>query len=317
MSNSKICDICDKEFPNPAKLKAHKNRKIPCTSSPKECEYCGKKFARQSGVTRHLKDNVCLQEKEEKYKEKTKENEIREEEKKKLEKKMELINEQKQLIDEQMKELLNKQTITVQNINGNQINNNNNNTQNTVNFLTKEYIVKNFNNDPCLKELDNYDDIRAGNMITDPHYDDENIMFINTIVSQHNLGKLIDYLSKIIISFYKNPNNFSLQPIWCSDTSRMNFLVRVLPCGSKCNKWVTDSSGIMIKEKVIKPLLNYVVKCADEYRLKYAHKMIKETDKFLTLSEIVSQVSNNALTDNIAKYIAPHFTLGKQLSLKA
>jgi hypothetical protein len=133
--SNKTCDVCDKEFPNPAKLKAHKDRKNPCVSSPKECEYCGKKFARQSGVTRHLKDNVCLQEKEEKYKEKTKENEIREEEKKKLEKKMELINKQKQLIDEQMKELLNKQTITVQNINGNLINNNNNNTQNTVNFI--------------------------------------------------------------------------------------------------------------------------------------------------------------------------------------
>jgi hypothetical protein len=300
MSNSKICDICNKKFSSPSKLKVHKNRKIPCTSVPKSCEYCNAQFARQCNVVRHLEDGVCLKEGENFYKEKMKNLKIN-------------LEKERALIDEKIKEI-DKQAITVQNINGNQINNN---TQNTVNFLTKEYIVKNFNNDPCLKELDNYDDIRAGNMITDPHYDDENIMFINTIVSQHNLGKLIDYLSKIIISFYKNPNNFSLQPIWCSDTSRMNFLVRVLPCGSKCNKWVTDSSGIMIKEKVIKPLLNYVVKCADEYRLKYAHKMIKETDKFLTLSEIVSQVSNNALTDNIAKYIAPHFTLGKQLSLKA
>jgi hypothetical protein len=300
------CDVCDKKFTRPYGLKIHKSKKIACSPNPKKCEYCDKTFSKRNNMLRHLKDESCLKEQEEFYKNKIKSLE-------------ETLKQERQLIDDKLKELELKQIVTNnQIINNNNQFNNNNNTQNntTMNVLTKDYIIQNYTGDPCMKALDNYDDIRAGNMITDPYYDDENIMFVNTVVSQYICGKLTKYIGEIIITFYKNKDNRSAQTLWCSDLARFKFLVRVLPENATENAWITDSSGVIMKNTIIQPLLTYIVKCIDDYRIKYPQAMITNIDKHLKMSEIVTSIRNDSLINNVARYIAPHFTLGKNLTIK-
>jgi hypothetical protein len=261
----------------PYLLKRHKNKKIPCVKS-KTCIYCNTPFTRVSSLNKHLKD-VCKKENEEYY----------------------------------------KNITNITNNNNNITNNNNNQFNNNmaVNVLTKEYIMQNFLGNPCLMPLPDYNIIKNGNIIIDPYYEDDNIMFINTLVSQYERGKLIEYFGSILVAYYKQANQISGQSLWCSDLSRLKFLVRILPYpDSPTNMWVTDSSGIMVKKEVIRPLLEYVVKCIDSYGIKYPLKMITETDKFLLLGKIVTAIRNNSLTNDIAKYMAPHFTLGKQLMVE-
>jgi hypothetical protein len=170
--------------------------------------------------------------------------------------------------------------------------------------------------DPILKPLDDYDEVRVGNMITEPINADENVMFINTIYSQYTCSKLVEYIGNIIVSFYKS-DNISKQSLWCSDLSRMTFLVRILPDGSQCNRWISDGQGEMVKTKVIKPLLNYIATCIDSYNIKtLLSNKTSEIEKCSILNDIVLSIRNNNLTKEVTKYIAPHFTLNQKLTIK-
>jgi hypothetical protein len=215
---------------------------------------------------------------------------------------------------EELKDVIKAQPINNNNNNNTNTQNNNNfNTSLTMNVLTKEYIINFLTNAPCVKELDNYDDVRIDNIITDPYYEDENIMFVNTVHNQYMGGKLIQYIGNVIISFYKKEDKIGEQSFWCSDLSRLKFLVRILPKDSTCNMWVIDSSGIIIKDRVVKPLLNYIIKCIDQYRIKYMTDDDIDFDKYLELSDIIMGISNDHITDKVARYIAPHFTIGRKL----
>jgi 5-methylcytosine-specific restriction endonuclease McrA len=94
------CDVCDKEFQRPSHLVAHKNRKIPCSDNPKKCKYCNKTFTRQSTVRRHIQDCSCKQEKEQFYIDKMKSME-------------EKLNEERQKIDDKLKEIKENKNIKV------------------------------------------------------------------------------------------------------------------------------------------------------------------------------------------------------------
>jgi hypothetical protein len=302
MDNAIICNTCNKEFSRAFNLKKHLNKKNKCSANPKACKFCNKVFTTHSNMMRHIKDS-CQKENEDYYKEK-------------IQLLEEKFNKDKQELEAKLKEITVPQIINNNQTNNNQTNNINNNTQANLNMMvmTKDYISKNFLCDPILKPLDDYDLIREGNMITDPHHADENVMFVNTIYSQYERGKIVEYIGDIILLFYKHKDNLSQRSFWCSDASRMKFLVRIF--SNNTNTWKFDDSGIMVKEKVIKPLLDYMVKCIDAYRIKYSYKMIDETDKFETFSIIVTSIRNGGMSEDVTKYIIPHFTLNKQLAIK-
>lgn len=291
MEDTTICNTCHKTFKSSANLRKHTKRKIPCLRNNKMCINCGSTFATKSSLNRHVK-NVCRNESIQ-SKIKTMEDKIKEDIKT-----LDTLKEDSKVVN-----------------NNNQNNNNNTNNNNlTMNVITKEYILG-FSNTPCIKALKNYDDVRAGNMILEPEYEDENIMFVNTIHNQYIRNKLSKYLGNIIVSFYKR-KDITQQSFWCSDLSRLKFLVRVFPTGSTNGAWVTDGMGLIVKDEVIRPLLDYVVKSIDQYRITHLEKLIIDNDKFLSLSEIVTSIGNDSLLTQIIKYIAPHFTLGKKLTDK-
>lgn len=292
MDESLICKTCDKQFKSVATFKKHKKKKNPCSKTDKTCQYCESKFSSKWSLSRHIQD-AC--------KKNTIQTKIR-------------LMEEKIKADMKALDVLkieDEQAIT----NNTQNNNNNTNNNNlTMNVITKEYILG-FSNTPCIKALKNYDDVRAGNMILEPEYEDENIMFVNTIHNQYIRNKLSKYLGNIIVSFYKR-KDITQQSFWCSDLSRLKFLVRVFPTGSTNGAWVTDGMGLIVKDEVIRPLLDYVVKSIDQYRITHLEKLIIDNDKFLSLSEIVTSIGNDSLLTQIIKYIAPHFTIGKKLTDK-
>lgn len=291
MSDSLTCNTCDKQFKSIATFRKHNKKKNPCSKNDKTCQYCGNKFSSKWSLSRHMQE-ACK--------------------KNTIQTKIKIMEDK---IKEDIKTLdtLKEDSKVVNNNNQNNNNNTNNNNL-TMNVITKEYIMG-FSNTPCIKALKNYDDVRGGNMILEPEYKDENIMFVNTLHNQYVRNKLPKYLGNIIVSFYKR-QDITQQSFWCSDLSRLKFLVRVFPTGSTHGAWVTDGMGLIVKDEVIRPLLDYVVKCIDQYRIKHLEQLIIDNDKFLTLSEIITSIGNDLLLIQIIKYIAPHFALGKKLTDK-
>lgn len=322
---NKKCDICNKVFARAYNLTEHKNKKIPCNQVRSEvCEYCKKKFATVGSLSRHLKNScpqkIKLDKREEKLKKEEeefkKEEEQLEKEKRKnkmlitklMQAKMKRENEK---LENQLKKIEDEQSENNINIiNNNTINNTINNCPINITFVTKEHIKKNFKNGPCIESLTNYNDIRKGNIITSKNIS-EDVMFIDTIVCKYGCGKLTQYIGNIIISFYKKENKLIDQSLWCSDISRLTFLVRILPKGSLTTTWISDPSGIIVREKVIQPLLEYISKCIDD-RVIINLILDPNSDKHSILTKIVKSIKNYSLSKNVSKYIAPHFAFGQQ-----
>lgn len=292
------CNDCDLAFQYESQLTRHLGRKIPCSGIRIiKCDLCNIEFTTTSALKKHNKRDVHMKmvnkaqiiEKDIE----TKKNEIKE-------------------LQEQLKEV---HATTINNDNKT-LNNNNtvNNNNLTVNLLTKDYIIQNYNNDSQLKELENYGSIKSGPLVDNTTNQDENNAFVNTIITQEKCGKLVKYFSDIIVSFYQKQNDLSQQAFWCSDLARLNFLVRVLPMEESHSTWRTDPSGVIVKNRVITPLLSFVEKCIDDYTIKNSHTIAQNIEKHIKLGEIVKDIRNDVLTNQIAKYIAPKFAYGKHFS---
>jgi hypothetical protein len=222
---------------------------------------------------------------------------------------VDIVNKANEL--ETLKQKLNDITPNVSNQNTNTNNKTVNNNNLTVNVLTKDYIIQNFTEKPYLTALENYGMIKIGNNIPDT-LTDEDVLFVNTIINQEKNGKLVPYFGDILISLYQNPEHLEKQAMWCSDVSRLKFLVKVLPHDPDCNPWVSDPTGIIVKKNVIVPLLSYVIKCINDYMLKYKDTIGDNIEKYIKLNEIATLLTNDIIITNIAKYIAPNFIFGSQ-----
>lgn len=292
------CERCDLAFQFESQLSRHLGRRIPCDNIKKlNCDLCNLAFSTPGALKKHCSRDTHLkmvkspQQLEEDIE--TKQNELNK-------------------LQEQLKDV---HATTINNDNKTMNNNNTVNNNNlTVNLLTKDYIIQNYNNEPCLKELENYGTIKTGPLVDNTTNQDENNAFVNTIITQEKCGKLVKYFSDIIVSFYQKQNDLSQQAFWCSDLARLNFLVRVLPLDESYSTWHSDPSGVIVKKKVITPLLNFVEKCIDDYTIKNSHTIAQNIDKHIKLGEIVKNIRNDVITNQVAKYIAPKFAYGKHFS---
>ena len=172
------------------------------------------------------------------------------------------------------------------------------------------YVTKNYTDAPKLQKLEDY---------TYLEYNDNNDEFdlVSTVISHHQSGLLCQYLSDIIINVYKTDDP-SEQSIWNSDSVRLTYLIRDII--NKKTDWTVDKKGIKTSKYIIKPLLDYIRELLNKYsyenRLEqFCHepymKFKKRTDDMNAVAEIIATIKNNILSEQILKYIAPHFYLTK------
>ena len=178
---------------------------------------------------------------------------------------------------------------------------------------TVAYVIKNYKEAPALKSLEDYSTI---------HCEQDNTEFVENLIYEHNHNKLHIYISEFIIKTYKKEDP-SKQSIWNSDTSRLTYLIRDIITNNKVD-WKIDKKGIKTTKFIIEPVLEYIDVQIREYienfNIDYSFDSARSAEnkmmKLKFATEILKNIEDNILTDEILKYIAPHFYLTKNETMK-
>ena len=124
----------------------------------------------------------------------------------------------------------------------------------------------------------------------------------------------------MLVTHYKNTEDPSQQPLWSSDTSRLNFILKQVVGDS--SEWINDKKGIKFNKLVIKPILNKVRDMLSEKitelikknkKIYMEDKEDEEGDdvqenmyKILYCKEIIGEIMKEKLHSEIIKYICPY-----------
>lgn len=182
---------------------------------------------------------------------------------------------------------------------------------------TLSYLLLNYRNAPHITELSDYS-------ILSKNTDD----LIKSMTFYYNKNRLDKYIGDFIIKHYKKQEP-EQQSLWSSDTDRLNyFICEFLKQDKKNDKkqWILDKKGIKMSRYVIKPLLDYIYGINSVYINdknkeigNFGIEQFNKTEKILkelhTLASINADIKNSKLSNEINKYIAPHFYFDKTQSI--
>jgi len=222
----------------------------------------------------------------------------------------------------------------VKNINNGTMNNN------ITNNIT--YVNKNFGSAPPLEKISNF--VINGIDINDSEQHDK---FIDNIIYHHNMKNLNALIGDHIIANYKK-TNLSEQSFHTTDTSRLNYVVRLIEditdfyeissdedeeeseieklkneyfgkirqlelkkkIDAKNKIWSSDKNGYKICSLLIDPTIRKIVRIIKNKCKSYNKKFkIDNIDKIKSLSDILINIDTKKLRDDTNKYISPYFNL--------
>lgn len=218
-------------------------------------------------------------------------------------------NEKIQVIDHYLTNLkaMDRHITNFNNINPNIINPDNDNTNN----LTIQYIKNNYINGEELKQLLNYDcifdfyidEIKQILKIKNMRMTKLNIKFAfaEYILTLDN-RQLISCIGDIFVKIYSK-KDYSLQAIWVTDVSRINFIIKTLSPTNNI-RWDHDHKGIIIKNSVIQPIFNYIIETIKFYE-RHPKSFMKPSIKNKCTE--IKDLGVHYICGKVAKYIAPKF----------
>ncbi len=188
-------------------------------------------------------------------------------------------------------------------------NNNNRIEKYDKNVSSLTYANTHFSNAPPLFKIDNF-------RINDYDYNikEEKEKLLNIIMNYHENKILHKLLGDHIIKFYKKTDQ-TQQSFHSTDCSRLTYIVKELI--EDVNKWIQDKNGIIISNKIIKPLIDKCVELLMEFQTKLTQELIIDMDKIdkriYSILDIISSIDKGELADEVNKYIAPYFTVTKMI----
>jgi hypothetical protein len=164
----------------------------------------------------------------------------------------------------------------------------------------------------------NYTDTPALEQITEPQV--KEIVFkeetekypIEEIILMHYRDKdLVHYIGDGIIDLYKKDNP-SEQPVWTSDVSRLNYIIREVATGEK-STWIIDKKGITVGKRIIVPLLEKIYDLLKDYPkddqfFKYT-QFGQYSNKISQVFGVLKLVETKRLERDVSAYIAPFFSI--------
>lgn len=334
MDNYK-CNLCNKCFNNKGHYNAHKQRKNPCANFEHNyfCDKCDKPYATRGGLNYHK--TQC------KYVKEIKQETTMDDLKKQNEELVKLvtgmshkinsiddINENVKTIQRENIELKNKLNniengVKMENVtnvgnvfnttNTNSNNNNVNNTNNNVTIqyvtLTKQYIKDNLLEGPVFAPITDYTSLHDHKVskkelgIDRVLTEKEKEKFVNELLSITKNRKLVDFLGSYIILRYKK-ETLTLRTLWATDAARRNYMVKLL---AHEIFWKDDIGGNFVNNKIIAPLLMYLLTLVNDY-LKKAD-VILNLDLCKCCNDLCKTLTKPSLTKNILNYISPLFAI--------
>jgi hypothetical protein len=265
------------------------------------CNYCNVKFTKACNLSRHK--NSCS-EKNALIEQFTNQvNELNN----KLDQKDEIIKQKDEALNNIIKQK--DETITIMKLEIIHLKSIINNTGTIVktSVSTMAYVIKNYKEAPALESVKDYSLL---------HYEQTNAEFVENLIHEHINKTLHIYVSDFIIKTYKTEDP-GKQSIWNSDASRLTYIIRELINQNKID-WTVDKGGLKVIKCIIKPILDYIDEQVREY-IK-GQKVTKDmkikdmeiiTNKQKLANEILSDIENKVLSEDIIKYITPHFYFNK------
>jgi hypothetical protein len=143
------------------------------------------------------------------------------------------------------------------------------------------------------------------------------VNLVEILIKKYNDKKLKEYMGELIIKEYKKEDDN--MTIWCTDIARKNFIIK----GEK--EWKRDKKGTKIKELIIRPLKEYMMKQMDEYgkyRWNNVNKIFrndmtikeieKEKKRSMDVVEIKTIFLNKEFEDEIIRYVTKYFVMNKK-----
>lgn len=255
-----------------------------------ECPFCNNVYANAPNLLRHQK--TCLMKKE-------------------LENKYNLIIRELENQNAHLKELLEKEnkskddmitTLRSENRNLRVLLNNAGSVIKTS-ISTMSYIVKNYTEAPALEPIQDLPKL---------HFELSTVEFAEQLILEYRHQTLTQYIGEIILKQYKKDDP-KQQSIWNSDTSRLTYIIREI-MHNKNLDWRVDKKGLKTTKYIIEPVLDYIGECLEEYLQKT--KIGKRTDStilivntmnnFTDANKILQLIEDKIMEDDVLKYIAPH-----------
>lgn len=173
----------------------------------------------------------------------------------------------------------------------------------TYNISVKKLIQQNYPDAPHLAMLKDYTII----------HEDKNTDFTQELIYYNKKNKLNSYLGDIVIKYYKKEDPKD-QSLWSTDSSRLKYIIKEL-LSSNQTIWSEDDKGLKINKYIIKPLLKYIHEYISE-EIDRIDDVIQNASaaecrilspKQTELANICIRIQNGQLKDEINKYIAPYF----------
>lgn len=260
------------------------------------CEYCNNSFSKLFNLQRHQK--IC----------KSRELNSKESRITKLENE---IHEMKTFFMDYVKNNPSANALIPHSLNTNSHNTNSHNT--TYNISVKNYVQRHYPNAPALMGMADY-----SRLTYDDNGKENKDEFVDTLVYEHKNSALHKYLGDFIVGYYKKENP-SEQSMWTSDTSRLTYIIKELLFNKK-SIWNHDYKGTKTKNYIVTPLLQHMKKYLDEYWIEHL-KHFKTTNLdnlnkldaiYRNIYDIKKNVDNGTLSNDIIRYMAPHFYMDKK-----
>jgi hypothetical protein len=181
----------------------------------------------------------------------------------------------------------------------------------TKSLSTVNFIIAHFTNSPLLEPIKDYEKFLLDNK--------ERERLEANLVYQFKEGSLIKYIGDLIVATYKKDKPCN-QSMWTSDVSRLTYVVNTVV--SNVSGWHVDKGGIIIKEKIVQPIMDFMLDTLIEYYNKITadfnkKKYIGDRDYMLhhidECNDLTKYIESGKLCRDIIRYIAPHFHLNKTI----
>ena len=263
------------------------------------CPFCDEAFARKDSRNRHMNTCGSVNVYIEKYKTR------------KVEKEMETYKDKNNKMESAL------------------ITNSNNTSMSKLNQISNKYPDA----DPLtLLSCEDYmNNIDIRHIPKRPYMDLEQ-RFVEAILSAHKNKGLVKYLSDTLVSMYSKPEDPDSQSVWCTDTSRLRYVVMRNIDNSV--SWMGDPGGEYTKEKIIDPLMENIKGLLDKYDSyyyyrKYERWLKKEYPTDITMhvpdkeyqsrymryqkdsNKIFNDIKGGKLQKKILVYMSMHFNYDK------